>query len=332
MAVSACSRVVSVRVNSTWPVIGVLACRPWPPGSPRSVREPTASSASHTRGAKILGGRKRGLLNGGQCCLLVERVGIVNVMADCAGHRLRAVFRIVEIVDGLCVLIEVGSEDACRRSGQEILVDKRFRRITAAAVGQAGRRHLLVGRGQSRRQDAAGSASAIAASKRARPSRVSATPPASISPKRTPSVPSVTVPSASRIQPRLGQRLKRLLPQQHSRTARTWRSLDDVDHLDTTSAGRVRVDIEDAGSEVVDVRGGHPGDVGGHRGHLGELLIPATIDWLPGQRECGPRGVDEGLPKHDHPIDVLRRTTIHTVIIRAWSPWAGYFPAARAAR
>ena len=36
IAASACSGVVSATVNSTSPVMGVLACSPWAPGSPSS--------------------------------------------------------------------------------------------------------------------------------------------------------------------------------------------------------------------------------------------------------------------------------------------------------
>ena len=60
MAASACSGVVSATVNSTSPVMGVLACTPWAPGSPSSAREPTACSASRARVAKGFNSWKAG--------------------------------------------------------------------------------------------------------------------------------------------------------------------------------------------------------------------------------------------------------------------------------
>ena len=57
--------VVSATVNSTSPVIGVLACRPWAPGSPSSTREPTACSAARAWARRSSAVGKLRCLNGG---------------------------------------------------------------------------------------------------------------------------------------------------------------------------------------------------------------------------------------------------------------------------
>ncbi len=49
------------------------------------------------------------------------------------------------------------------------------------------------------------------------------------------------------------------------------------------------VDVEHAGSQVIDVCGAHAGDVGGHRGDPGQLVVPAAVDRFTRQREHGHR-------------------------------------------
>ena len=78
---------------------------------------------------------------------------------------------------------------------------------------------------------------------------------------------------------RLGQRAKRRLAQQHIGAVPAGRSLDGVDHRDP-ALGHPPVqvvDVEDPRGQVVDVGGAHAGDVGGHRGHGGQLGVPGAV-------------------------------------------------------
>ena len=66
-------------------------------------------------------------------------------------------------------------------------------------------------------------------------------------------------------------------------------ALDLVDHLDAAGlhAAVELLDVEHARREVVDVRGGHAPDVGGHGGDLLQPAVPGLVDRLGGQLEDG---------------------------------------------
>ena len=116
--------------------------------------------------------------------------------------------------------------------------------------------------------------------------------------------------------PRLGQRPKRRLPQQHIGAVPARRALDRVDHGDAARGHPPvqLVDVEHPRGEVVDVRGAHARDVGGDRGDRGQFLVPAAVDRLARQRERRDRVGDE-LPRrarvaHRRPAAMRRASAI----------------------
>ena len=163
--------------------------------------------------------------------------------------------------------IEVGPEDARRRGRQEILVYNGFRRISAVVVGQPVGRHLLVGGGE------------VFAPCRGgvwmRPSRRRSGPGPSVSARRRAPRPHRSAPAACRRTPcRRPRGSVAARPAREMTSAATthrgrpggW-ALDRVDHRDAADGHPPvqLVDVEHAWRQVVDVRGCHTGDVGGHR-------------------------------------------------------------------
>ena len=220
------------------------------------------------------------------------------MVPDLTGQPIQAVSRNCRSRIGrLRVGIEVGPEDACGRCGQEVLVDNGFRWIAAVIVSQPRGRHLPVGGGEvlgprrrrvrrppSRRRTVA----ARSASARRRGPRPLRTAPAA--------------PPSERSRPHRGSAGVRPAPETMSAAAAQrgraiGRPLDRVDHRDA-ARGHARYS-----SSMSSTRGVKwlmcvlvdPGDVGGHRRHPGQLVVPAAVDRFTRQRERGDRPQDEPL-------------------------------------
>ena len=194
-------------------------------------------------------------------------------------------------------LVQVGPEDTRRRSRQEVFVDDGCRRIAAAVVGQPLRGHLrrrLTGSTRPTPGRVVGGHRRVVALAPTRgqchTARLDFTEP-------DPQLPRTQAAVAAAKQARLGECAKRRLAQQHCGPVGAGRALDGVDHGDAaTGHPPVQiVDVEDARRQVVDVGGPHPRDIGGHRGHPRQLVIPGLVDRFAGQRECADRGGDERL-------------------------------------